>query len=91
MDRRNALKHIGMGLSGVALGNFTIPAAMAKPSDSGIQSDHKIAKIRYYDAPDYHKPLLIRPGALSKWKRIPGSLALGKAGQRTRLNNVRGC
>src|SRR5690554_4990190 len=87
MNRREAIKNIGIGLSGATLANSVSP--LINMSGSKVkypQSDHrlasgfKIAKIRYYRAPDWNKPLFNQARGIVVIETDAGHTGIGEGG-----------
>lgn len=95
MDRRDAIRNIGLGLSAAALGNLSaaggkslrktpekrrdyrsVNIALRHPLDSG----HRIARIRYYEAPGYNKPLFNQARGIVTVETDTGIIGIGEGG-----------
>ncbi|MDR8394429.1 mandelate racemase/muconate lactonizing enzyme family protein [Aliifodinibius sp. S!AR15-10] len=90
MDRRNAIKYIGLGLSAAATGNLSLPGFSRDNSGKHNTSDFKITKIRYYDAPDYHKPLFNQARGIVEVYTDRGIIGIGEGGARDTIEQCAG-
>lgn len=87
MNRRNALKNMGIGISGTFLANsvdaFTSESGgLEKKKFNGhrLDSGYKIAKIRYYNAPDWNKPLFNQARGIVEVETDSGHIGIGEGG-----------
>lgn len=74
MQRRKFLKSSMLGSAAIFTGIPIIKAAS--------QSDLKITKIRYYDAPDYHKPLFNQARGIVEVETDSGIIGIGEGGSK---------
>lgn len=87
MDRRKAIKNIGVGISGAMISkpilSFANPSRSLKKKmykDHRLDSGHKIAKIRYYNAPDWTKPLFNQARGIVEVETDSGHIGIGEGG-----------
>lgn len=90
MDRRNAIKYIGLGLSVAATGNLPLARGSRDNSEKHNTSDFKITKIRYYDAPDYHKPLFNQARGIVEVYTDGGIVGIGEGGAKDTIEQCAG-
>lgn len=88
MDRRNAIKNIGMGISGAILAQpaSTIFGKNEENTSKSFEKNHpldsgyKIAKIRYHNAPDWTKPLFNQSRFIVEVETDSGAIGIGEGG-----------
>lgn len=90
MDRRNALKYLGLGFSAAATNLFKLPAFNGERSKKQINSDLKITKISYYDAPGYNKPLFNQARGIVEVHTDGGITGIGEGGNRDNIEQCAG-
>jgi L-alanine-DL-glutamate epimerase-like enolase superfamily enzyme len=90
MDRRDAIKTLGMGLSTLSFGSFLSPPLFSKKSKPETASDFKIVKIRYYDAPNYHKTLFNQARGIVEVETDGGIIGIGEGGAKDTIEQCAG-
>ncbi len=95
MNRRKALKNLGLGISGAILSkpvsslvntNESLKKSMS--DDHRLDSGHKIAKIRYYNAPDWNKPLFNQARGIVEVETDTGHIGIGEGGTKDMVEQL---
>lgn len=94
MNRRKAIKSMGVGLSAVALGDVANLLSSKKRArtnaTSEAASDLKITRISYYDAPEYNKPLFNQARGIVAVETDGGITGIGEGGAEDTIEQVAG-
>lgn len=95
MNRRKALKNIGIGITGTMLANPASSVLNRSKSlkkglfnDHRLDSGHKIAKIRYYNAPDWTKPLFNQARGIVEVETDSGHIGIGEGGTKDMVQQL---